>query len=293
MFLLGSVFALLSSIPLFAIGLSTSHKAALKTSALAAILIFLLTKNIRIAALFFFILALPSWYICYVVLRYYDIKLAPPLPSLRLWYPVGLVTLAAAIYGNTLLAIITAIFSAQEVNLPQYLFQNIQQNILPMIKDSDVDLNAITQDISFIMCSISVWLWCSILLASAWLTNNMLVKKNLAKRPNLAITPFPMPYWLLSLMAIWALASLIGGESMRFLGKSSLIILLLPYFFQGAALLHTNSKNWHNRRFFLFFIYLSIIIFVWPALIIAGSGVWMHIKTFNKHLSSGGNSSKS
>ena len=195
-------------------------------------------------------------------------------------------------YGNILLAITTAFFATQEVNLPQYIFQNIQQEIVPLIKDSGIDFNAITQDISFMSCGFLVWLWCIILLANAWIANNMLAKKSLAKRPNLVITPFPMPYWLLSLMAIWALASLIGGESMRFLGKSSLIILLLPYFFQGIALLHTNSKNWANRRFFLFFIYFSIALSFWPVLIIAGSGVWLHIKTFNKHLSSGGNSSK-
>ena len=43
--------------------------------------------------------------------------------------------------------------------------------------------------------------------------------------------------------------------SMQFLGKASLISLMLPYFFLGAASLRESSAAWPNGRFFMFFVF--------------------------------------
>ncbi len=99
-------------------------------------------------------------------------------------------------------------------------------------------------------------------------------RKNLAAAARISPSGlFAMPGWMLALLAICALASLIGSESMSFLGKSTLISLMLPYFFLGAALLQETSKTWPSRRFFLFFIYFIIFAQFWPALILAGGPV--------------------
>jgi hypothetical protein len=94
-------------------------------------------------------------------------------------------------------------------------------------------------------------------------------------------------------MGICALASLIGGESMMFLGRACLIILLLPYFFLGLSLVHFSTLSWPNRRFFLFFVYLLILALLWPAFVLSGAGLWHQLKTLNKHLPPGGTSSRS
>jgi len=235
------------------------------------------------------VFALPCWYICDAALRYYDIKLKPDLPSLRLWYPIVLITMYLAIYSCVLLAIITAVFATQDVNLPQQLIQIAQNAIADLSKNYATIVEVSPEFLSFIMCGTLVWIWGALLLGHAWFMNSRLVKKNLAKRPNFVITPFFMPHWLLTLIGICALASLIGGESMRFLGKTSLIILLFPYFFQGIAMLHISTQNWPTRRVFIFFFYFIMIILFWPALIVAGAALWHHIKILNKHLSSSRN----
>mgnify|MGYP001571344966 CR=1 FL=1 len=287
------VFMFLSTLPLFLAGPSKSPEVSLKAGILATIFIALLTNSFFVSLLFLLVFALPSWYICRMSTHHYDIKINQSLPTLRLWYPIGVITINLAIYGSVLLAIITAIFATQDTNLPQQLSQIIQNEIENISKNYKIDIHLVAQDVSFMLCGFLVWLWCIMLLAHAWIASSTLIRMNMTKRPNIVITPFPMPHWLLTLMAIWALASLIGGESMRFLGKASLIILLLPYFFQGAAMLHNNVRNWRNRRFLLFFIYIFTVVLWWPAMIMAGAGVWHHIKILNKHLSSGGNSSKS
>lgn len=287
------LFMFLSTLPLFAIGFSGDIVSMFRAGAVATLTIAMATANFYLAALFFLLFFLPSWHICRMALRHTDLKIKDNLPTLRIWYPVGLITINLAVYACVVLGIITAVFAMGDVSLPQHIEKTVGEALKEAGKNYEIPPELSIKSIAFILCGSFVWFWSAILLGHAWVSNHSLRKKNLAKRPSLAITPFPMPNWLLSLLSIWALASIIGSESMRFMGKASLIILLMPYFFQGAAMLHIYSKNWGNRLFSLSLIYISVIFFAWPALLIAGIGLWNHIKILNKHLSSGGTSSKS
>ncbi len=289
----------LSTIPLLAAGLSKNPTIALKSGVIATVLIGLFvadeypTYSIITAALFFSVFVLPCWYICDRLLHHFDIKLSDSLPYIRIWYPVGLITIYMAIYGCILLAIVTAIFATQDTNLPKFITQTIEQSLAIFSEKYGVTVEYPSESFSFILSGAMVWLWCVFFLAYAWAINRLLIKKNIARRPAITLSAFPIPNWLLTLMSICAIASLIGGESMRFLGKSSLIILLIPYFFQGIFMIHASTINFPNRRVFLIFLYFLIATSFWLPLVVAGVGLWHHIKTFNKHLSSGGSSSKS
>ncbi len=280
-------------IPLLAAGLGKDPKIAMQAGALATIPIAIITGNIGAIAMFFLLFALPSWYISYMAVRYYDIKINPSLPAIRLWYPVGLIAMNLSLYAVTLMAFIALLMATQEQNLPQLLAQPAESAISTLNNDYDINVDISAQSFSFILSAVSIWLWCLLLMLYTWITNRSLARRNIARRPAISLTIFAIPHWLLSLMAICALASLIGGESMRFLGKTSMVALLIPYFFQGMAIIYYNTRNWPNKAFFLFFLYLVIILLLWPALIISGIGLWNHVKILNKHLSSGGTSSKS
>jgi hypothetical protein len=94
----------------------------------------------------------------------------------------------------------------------------------------------------------------------------------------MALQAFEIPSWMLTLLAISALATLIGSPSMAFLGKSTLLTLMLPYFFLGCTLMHRACKTWPNSRFFLFFVYFLAFTQFWPVLILAAVGLWYQIK---------------
>lgn len=290
---LGVVFFFVATIPLFFVGLSGKLTACLQACSLASIPIAIVTASPSITFVFLAFLAAPTWMICHFLTKHFDLKIGEQLPILRLWYPAGLVTMHLAIYACAVLAVITTIFATGETNLPQYLDASIKTQITTMKQEYNIEFESLPSNFSFMLCGFMAWLWAALLWFQAWTANLALIHKKMAARPSLAITPFPMPAWLLTLMGICALASLIGGESMRFLGKASLIILLLPYFFQGLAFIHVSTHKWAGRSVFLFFIYLSVAIFFWPAFALAGIGLWQHIKMLNKNLSNGGKSSTS
>jgi len=287
---LGFLFIFLPSIPFFLLGFAFPHKLVLQAGLISSLLIATLTGNPIAATLFFGAFSIPCWLVVRLLSRHYDIKLGDNQPILRLWYPVGLVILDLAVYACAILALVTAFYATQEINLPKLLSADIQEQINLMQKEYAVDLKVVASDLSFMLCGFFAWLWVIALWTHAWVANFALNKQKITNRPSLAIYPFPIPNWVLTLMSICALASLIGGESISFLGKASLIILLLPYFFQGAALLRLSTEKWPNQRFFLFFVYFAIATLFWPAFIISGIGLFNHIKILNKHLSSGGNS---
>jgi len=280
-------------IPLLAAGLSKSPKIALQAGALATVPIAIITGSAGAMTMFYLLFALPSWYICHMAMRYYDVRISPTIPPIRLWYPIGLITMYLALYGVTLLSIVTALMATEEENLPQSMLKPSEDVISFLGSNYDIQVALSAQSISFLVISSSIWMWCLLMLFYTWFTNRSLARRNMAKRPSISLTVFSLPHWMLSLMGICILAAGIGGESMSFLGKSSLLILLIPYFFQGLAMLHYYMRNWSNKLIYLFILYLIIILFVWPILLVSGIGLWNHIKILNKHLSSGGTSSKS
>lgn len=292
---LGFAFFFLPCLPLFFVGFSGSYKNSLQAGAISSLIIAILSNDPLATGVFFFSFAVPCAITCYFLSQHQDIRLTEQLPVLRLWYPVGMLIIHLAIYACVAVGCVTAFYATQEANLPQQLAALIQSQVSAMEKEYDMVVEVSPSLLTFLPTALFAWLWVISLWASAVLANQFVImrSKNFIKnRPSLAVAPFPIPNWLLTLMSIFALASLIGSESMSFWGKTSLIILLLPYFFQGAAIMHGITRNWAVQGLFLFFVYFSIAILLWPAFILSGIGLWNHIKILNKHLSSGGNSHK-
>lgn len=280
---LGFLFMFLPTLPLFALGLSRPPKLALHAACYTTIMIGL-ALGLPSAILFLLFLGLPAWIISKQSLlwRLND-------ESERVWFPLGLIFVHLTLWACALVALMTAYYAGDEGGIPLMLSKNIHAAFADLQGVYGDVINELAGPWSFLIFSTTIWMWSLALYAHAWLANRALVRQHKAIRPDYALTPFPIPNWMLTLLAICALASLIGSDSMRFLGKSTLISLLLPYFFLGASLLHRLSAAWPNRRFFLFFVYFSIFAQFWPALIVSGFGLWHHIK----HLSTSATSSKS
>ena len=289
---LGFLFMFLPTLPLFSTGLTQNPRMVAYASAVALLPITLLA-DAATSIFFIFAFAGPCWYFCYTARKSRTLTFSEmPGTHLRIWFPIGITITHLAVYACALLALTTAFYAMQPTNLPQLITQDVAEELSKLEKLYDAPLIISASQISFLICALTTWMWASMLWMHAWAANRALLKRKIARRPNMAVTPFPIPNWLLSLLGICALAALIGGESMQFLGRACVIMLLLPYAFQGAALLHFGTLAWPNRRFFLFFTYLSIAMFIWPVLFLSAVGLGHHLKILNKHLSAGGTSSK-
>ncbi len=276
----------LPTLPIFFAGLRLNANVAMRAVTVAAILI-LVVISPSSSVIYMFLLGLPAWYITKGCLTSYSLADG----TFKIWYSVGLIITNLAFYAVILCGLLSLYYAGTPGGLKSLLAQQILAGSKELEDEYAQAMNVLAHDWAFLIYPFTVWLWAISLYGHAWLANKLLRKRGHARRPHLVVNPFLMPGWVLYLLCICALASLIGSPNMRFFGESSFIVMLLPYFFLGIAVMHRQSAAWPSRRFFLFFVYFSIFTQVWPALVLAGAGLWHQLKTLNKHLPRSGSSS--
>jgi hypothetical protein len=201
-----------------------------------------------------------------------------------MWFPVGHIFVTLAVTASTVLAMLTFYYAFLPENLPTLIGNYVRMAFAPLKAEFGDGIELLAVQWSFLTLAVTLWVWGIGLYVHAWLAHALLLRKHQTPRPSFALKPFDMPSWMLSLLGICAIASLIGGESSQFIGKTLLIVLALPYFFLGIALTHQSSQLWPNRKIFLFILYFVIIAQLWPVLLVSAWGLWYQVKNLNKHL---------
>jgi hypothetical protein len=271
---LGFLFMFLPTLPIFYVGLRGDLTLSRLTICVGTALV-ALTSELASALLYLFFLALPAGYFA-------KKSLLTAGKGADSWYPLGLITLDLSLYASAFIALMTTYYAGSEGGLPALISNTIRQAFTDFEGEYGGMIEVLAESWSFLVFPVTFWLWGIMLYGHGWLATRLLKKNNLQRRPEFSVQPFTLPGWLLTLLVICALASLIGSDSMRFLGKSALICLMLPYFFSGAALMQEFSKSWPSNRIFLFFIYFMVFSQFWPALIISGIGLWNQIKHLSR-----------
>lgn len=191
--------------------------------------------------------------------------------------PVGVVLTDVAVYVALVFAGILLHFAPQggiQPILAEQLHASFADADAPMLEAID----KLTGTLAYMILAASAWWWVLLLYAHAALANWLLKRQGKAVRPTLALAPFPLPLWLLGALALAGVGSLAGGEGLAFTAKTLLLILLLPYFLLGIALVQVKISAWPSRNLLLFVLYFSTLSLVWPALIIAAVGVWQQCR---------------
>lgn len=269
---LGALFLFLATLPLFGMGLSRNPKSAL-WGALAAALIILPVAGLSGSVLYLLLLGLPSWYIAQK-----SLLSKIHAGGQATWFPVGLVFTMLTSYACLMVILMVLQYTGQPEGLEQILARHIRETFANLGDEYTATVEIMATTLSFMVFAVPVWLWGLALYGHAWLANALLLRKQKNLRPDFALTVFPMPSWMLGMIAICALASLIGSPVMAFLGKTLFIVSLFPYFLLGMAITHAATVSWPSRRFFLFFSYMLLLVQPWLAFIPCGIGITHHIK---------------
>lgn len=287
---LGFFFLLLPTIPLFWVGLSLPSKHVLEAGVFAS-LILMAVAGPGAAALHWLLLSLPCWYISFESTK--RVKLG----DYTLWFPIGNAFTLITAFGCGFVLLLSLYYMTQPADLPTLLSTSLQERLAPLSKDLGPEFaevfSALTHELSFIIIPVTFWMWMLSVLLYAWASNRLLIKAKRAIRPAFFITPFPLQNWLISLLIFSALAVLIGSPALAFAGKICFLMLLFPYFLQGCAMLHFSVMKSPNRMLLLTITYAILFIFMWPVLLFAGYALYQQLISLNKHLSTGGTSSRS
>lgn len=268
---LGFAFLFLPTLPLFYHLLNRTPGNASAAIVTASIIITLVAGS-AVGLMFFLFLGVPTHYFASSSLRF------RPRDATLEWQPIGPLLTRLTVYGTCALACVTMYYYAQGISLPHLLTGLLRAAFANAGDEYGEVIGMISGELFTFALPFTLWLWVILLFANAWMAQRLLAHNRKQLRPNMAITPFTLPAWLLTLLAICAFASLAGSEALSFLGKTSLLTLMLPYFFLGLSLLHQAVKAMSNKKIILFFTYLALLLQLWPVFVFVGIGFWHQVK---------------
>jgi hypothetical protein len=285
---LGFLFLFLPSLPIFWMGMSNRSDEALRAS-LAATLLLAVISGPASALVYLLVIALPAWYMAQEASK-------NGVYQQRVWWFPLTVIVARLVAAFSFLTLALALYYSHiPGGLAELVAARIREAMALFVGEVDEKTFATMQmaaaHYSFLVFGVFAWMWIACLYLHGWVVCRELTRQRKPARPDMAVAPFPPPNWMISLLLISMLAIAIGSETMVFWGKTSLMVLLLPYFLLGLALLHERTKRLQNRTLLLFCLYLLLAMLPWAAVIAAAYGVTYHVSLLNKYLSSGGNSS--
>lgn len=258
------VFALLSQLPLLMVGLGLGLVPA-TTACVTAAVILAAATSVTVGGYFVLATAVP---VLIVVNRALVSRVLPD--GSTEWYPTGNILSWITAMGLAFLMILYV--SGTEGELRAAVQRSIKALLggtaLPYTPDQ---IDALARTVARYAAAARVTQWTLVLVVNAVLAQKLLVRMGRNRRPPTRLIDLELPRWLSIAVAVAAGASLVPGQ-IGMIAQNGLMILAIPFFFLGLAVIHAVSHRWQGRGFVLFLLYLVLVVLQWPAIVLAGLG---------------------
>ena len=264
----GILLAYFAPLPLYLIGLSFGWTAGAAASAVAAVTITLLGGFLG-AAIFVLINALPA-----LIIVRQALLSRPDAQGQPVWYPAGLLVISLSVTAAVLYTVIAVWLNAQPAGLEgsvRALIEGLSHQIIPA---ESADMRAVFVAMLMpLLPGIFAVSWMFMVVVNATLAQGLLVRFKRNFRPSPDIVTMEFPNWFPVAAAIAALGGYLLPGGMGYYGVNLAMILILPFFFMGLAVVHALCRRSSATAFILIVFYGMLIIFGWLAIIVAALGL--------------------
>jgi hypothetical protein len=123
--------------------------------------------------------------------------------------------------------------------------------------------------------------WLVMAAVNGALAQAIAVRSGWNRRPSPKLADLELPSWLWPLIGGALLLSLLGSTGIGLLGRSALMVLVVPFGFLGLAVIHKFANRWSYRQLGLAAVYAGIIVLSWPILVVILLGLvedWAHLR---------------
>ncbi len=269
-------FTYLSQLPLFLVGLSLGWTPATIACIVAAGAI-AVGANFAAAGLFCVLSAAPV-----LILVHQGLQSRPGAHGGAVeWYPPGRLLGWLTGYGLVLFGVTLVAFLGSEGGIEGAASAYVEATLGNIAANSaDLQFDRIIQSFIRYFPAVVVTTWLVIVVINAALAQNVLTQFKRNRRPSPKFTDLELPAWMTTGLAVVVLVSLVPGR-IGVIGQNAAIIIALPFFFLGLAVIHAVSHRFGARRLFLLAIYVILILFGWPIIVVAGLGIveqWAHFR---------------
>lgn len=253
-------FALLTPLPLFAVGLMQGWTAALVATGVACAAVIVTAGGLGLLTFL-----LRSVGPVLIVVRQGLLSRPGAQPGSVEWYPPGLLLAWLTAYGLLVLVGATAWYMGQEGGLEGLVRSHLEAVLSALVAEPvDPRLRAVFDVMPRYLPGGMIAMWLLVAIVNGVLAQATLARAGHARRPTPAFAALALPPWLAVLLALVVLCTMLPGQIGTF-GRNGTLVMSLPYFLLGLAVVHTLARNLAARAFVMFMFYLLVVLFIWPA----------------------------
>lgn len=192
------------------------------------------------------------------------------------WYPPGLLLAWLTVYGALVFALLALFMGAGPGSLQAAISDYVDgfREIIAQRSRSDAEgLEGLMATIKAVFPFLGVTWWLIVMIGNAVLAQKLVVRLERQLRPTPDLRATELPRWLTLGAVAATFVALLGSGWLGFVATNVALILFVPFFLTGLAVVHAISAGWPGRAAILFAIYLLFFLFGWPVLVVAGLGV--------------------
>lgn len=280
------ILAYLTPLPLFLVGLGFGVQPAIVAAASGTLFV-MATSGSPVATLVFALgNGLPVWFLVSQALR------SRAWEGGTAWYPPGLLLCHLAAAGATLLLFTFVATLGAERGLLGLSERFIAETIgaVPgpgLVAPDSSDLVGL---LSPIFPGGVVFSWMLMLIVNGLLAQGLLSRFERAIRPGMTMTEMDFPQWVSAAFAISMACGVLLPGHIGYLGTNLAIVLTLPLFFGGLAVVHAYADARPGRRSLLVGFYVVLALFGWPVIAIVVLGFadqWVNLRRMSSSGPSG------
>jgi hypothetical protein len=200
------------------------------------------------------------------------------------WYPAGRLLAFLTLYCAAAFVILAIYVGIEPGGLQGKVaaYVDALRRILPDDRQNTPAVERLLATIKQILPFIMVAWWMVILVVNALGAQKLLVWRGHNLRPGPGFGFVELPRWLLPALVVAAAGALLGSGSLGYIAENLTLILGVPYFLTGLVIAHAISVRWKGRAAILFALYLFLVLFGWPVLLVACIGVtdqWLNLRS--------------
>ncbi len=274
------IFVYLASLPLFMVGFALGPRAVTIAGAVGFMAAGLLGGAVS-AGVFGLMQALPALLVVKQMLLQRsplgsggDGTAAQPATDIR-WYPPGdMLCWLTALAGAIFLVVAVAMLMGEQ-GFSVLVSTNLEQVLQGIAPDMDSDSRARAVGLMAPLFPGAVGVsWLVMTLVNAILAQGLLLRFERNIRPSPSYADLQLPHWMSWPLVGSAVLALLGSGEMEYTGRNLAMILAVPYFFLGLAVVHTWARRVAYTGMVLVAFYVVLVLSGWLALAVAGIGLF-------------------
>jgi hypothetical protein len=273
----GSVFSLVfvyfASVPLLLVGLGLGPR-AVSIAAGAGICATGIIGGVFPAGVFALIQALPAWIISRLTIL--QLQKASHENENNNWYSPGFALAVLSMLASLIIlgTAASAGDSGMKGMIEVYLAEAFKAMASAMgTEGKDMMVMRLT---SFFPGAIGAS-WVTMVALNAVVAQGILTRAGKNLRPTPAYAGIDLPLWyswpLVGTAAVALVGNVLGAEELSYAAYNTTMVIAVPYFFIGLAVVHTLANRVATPGLVLVGVYSVIIVSIWAAVVIVGVGI--------------------